>query len=103
MGWERKQRGGLYYFKSVRIGGQPRKLYLGKGQTAEKQAQEDNQRRQQRQALLAEQAQLASADAVLQQARTLGKILVAALLVLAGRYHHHGEWRRRRIHESREE
>lgn len=47
MGWERRQRGGRYYYRSVRRDGRPRKVYLGKGKAAAMFAQLDAEQQQQ--------------------------------------------------------
>src|SRR5262249_40380009 len=99
MGWERRQRGGLYYYRSVRIHGQPRKVYCGTWPAAESYARREAERRRQRQAeraaLDAEQMQLAPADRALRAFGILVDLLASAALLLAGCHEHHGCWRRR--------
>ena len=99
MGWERRQRGGLYFYRSARVNGRPRKLYLGAGPAAQAYARQEVERRARRQserdALHAEQARTAPADLAFQSARTLIDLLVRARLVLSGFHLHHREWRRR--------
>ncbi len=46
MAWEKKQRGGLYYRRSVRSGGRVTKEYLGCGPLAELVARNDLARRE---------------------------------------------------------
>jgi hypothetical protein len=99
MGWERRQRGGLYFYRSTRVNGRPRKLYHGAGPAAQAYARQEAERRARRQseraALHAEQAQAAGADLAFQGARDLIDLLVRARLVLSGFHLHHREWRRR--------
>src|SRR5438876_60264 len=75
MGWERRQRGGAYFYQSVRVGGRPRKLYLGAGPEAEAHARREDERRQrraaERAALEEERARLAAAEAALREAEAL--------------------------------
>lgn len=105
MGWERRQRGGQYFYRSVRLGGVPRKLYVGRGPAAKMLAKAVAQRRQQaeaeRAARRAEQARLAPADAALADLAAWTGLLVRAALVLQGFHEHRGEWRRWRYDMSR--
>src|SRR5262245_48483295 len=101
MGWERRGRGGgLFYYKSLRIEGEVRKVYLGHGPDARAQAERDaearDRRRAERQALRGEQASVAAADLAFAQARALGDLLLRAALILNGFHRHHWQWRRRR-------
>jgi hypothetical protein len=104
MGWERRQRGGRYFYRSVRVNGRPRKLYLGAGPAARAYARQEAERRARRRseraALHAEQARTAPADLAFQGARTLVDLLVRASLVLSGFHLHHREWRRRHEHAT---
>jgi hypothetical protein len=104
MSWERRQRGGAYFYRSVRINGRPRKIYFGRGRGAQRQARLEAARRQRRQAereaLHAEQARVASADAALEDLCDMTDLLARATLLLAGFHEHHGLWRRRRLHDS---
>jgi hypothetical protein len=97
MGWERRQRGGLYFYTTFRVNGQPRKQYLGTGPAAEEYARQEAERRQQRQneieALQAEQARVAGADRALDELRAVANLLARASLLLSGQHEHHGEWR----------
>jgi hypothetical protein len=102
MVWSRKQRGakGGYYYRSKRIAGKPVKLYVGRGPAAELAARLDEReredRRAEREALLAEQVRLAAADLAFADARGLVDLLVQGTLVLGGFHDHHGQWRSRR-------
>jgi hypothetical protein len=99
MAWERRQRGGLYYYRSVRIEGQPRKVYLGKGADAQIQAKEDVERKARakadRDACQAEQGTVAGVDRAMIDLMGLNQVLRNAFLILSGFHDHHGEWRHR--------
>ena len=100
MGWERRRSGKAYYYRAVRVNGQPRKLYTGSGPAAAAVASQVEERRQRREAdrlcVLAEQSRLGPADTTLQRADSLIRLLYAASLTLAGYHlHHRSEWRRR--------
>src|SRR5262245_1422558 len=99
MAWERRGRNGLYFYKSVRLGGLPRKVYLGRGRAAKTCARLDAQKREQRQAeratVAAEQALVAPADHALRDFFALVDLLARATLLLAGYHEHHRCWRRR--------
>jgi hypothetical protein len=104
MGWERRQ-GRLYFYKSVRIGGRPRKIYLGKGAAAETQAarvdQAQKQRQAERDALRTEQVRLAPTEAALDDLRAAADLLTRAALLAVGYHLHKGEWRKRRRRHAR--
>lgn len=101
MAWERRQRGGRYYYRSVRRGGRVVKEYLGCGPAAELladlDAQERQRRRQERDAERRSRKQRAEAQAPLEEFILGVEALTRAALMEAG-YHQHdrGEWRRRR-------
>jgi hypothetical protein len=98
--WDRKQRGGKYYYRSRRIDGKSMKEYVGRGPVAQLAARLDERERQdrraEREALLVEQVRLAAADLAFMDARDLVELLVRATLVLGGFHTHHSQWRRRR-------
>jgi hypothetical protein len=99
MAWE--DRGGRrVYYRSVRLNGTPRKVYLGGGQVAEAEAErvESAQRRRQaeRDTVRAECARDSGADAALREFRETANVLLQASLLLSGFHLDHGEWRRRR-------
>ena len=102
MAWDRKARGDRrgYYYRSVRVGGEVRKVYLGRGDGALAAARQVEGRHEQRQALrralLDEQAEVAQADDLLRQLHALLTLFVEAVLHDAGYHSHHGSWRRRR-------
>ncbi len=97
MSWETRA-GQRYYYRHLRIGGRPRRLYYGRGEAAAEQARLEAERRRRRQAdreaLHAEQARVAAADHALRELRALTGLLARAILLLAGLHEHHGEWRR---------
>src|SRR5262245_9954538 len=98
MGWETRA-GQRYFYKSVRIGGRPGRVYYGRGEAGEEQARLEAERRRQRQAareaLHAEQARVTVADTALREARGLADLLLQAVLLCTGFHCHRGCWRRR--------
>jgi hypothetical protein len=98
MGWDAKA-SGLYYYHSVKEGGRVRKVYIGRGEQAEKLAHQIEQRRQERQAcnqaLHQEQDRLAVAEQHFRELCDLAALLVQAVLLTANYYQHKGQWRRR--------
>ncbi len=99
MSWDKKARGGKYYYRSRRVAGKAVKVYVGRGPAAELAARLDERERQNRQAgraaRLAGRTQLAVADLAFADARALVDLLVQATLVLSGFHLHRNEWRRR--------
>lgn len=99
MSWDTKGKSGPYYYRSVREGGRVRKIYVGRGPRADEAAREVEQRRQAHQAGLEarhrEQARTAVAEARLNELQTQLNLLIQAVLLVAGFYKHHGQWRRR--------
>lgn len=97
MGWERRQRGAVYYYKSVKIDGRTRKHYLGKGRAAEAEARRAAEARRRRQddhaALLADMEQVAAADQALADLGNWMDLLLRATLHLQGFHQHRGQWR----------
>jgi hypothetical protein len=98
MAWEQRGKH-RYFYQSRRINGKPRRMYMGCGHVGELNARLHDRARRQRQtedqAWQVEQVQLARADAVMNELRTLADLIARAKLLLAGFYEHHGEWRRR--------
>ena len=89
---------GPYYYRSVRVNGQPRREYVGAGPVAELAAQFDAldraQREAAREAQRAIEDELDEIDGPLIELDTLADALVRAALLAAGyRRHHRGEWR----------
>lgn len=106
MGWERRQRGGgRYYYRSVRRGGRPIKLYLGTGRAARMEAwlvaEAQRRRRAEREARQAEQARSAPADGALEDLAAWVRLLMSASLLSLGYHLHRGQWRRRRTDMTR--
>ena len=101
MGWEKRQRGGLYYTRSKKIDGRVFREYVGTGPLAELAALADVEERQHREgktaAWRAEQAHMEALEACIEELCEAAEILGHAALYAAG-YHRHnrGEWRRRR-------
>jgi hypothetical protein len=103
MGWE--QRGNRrFYYRAVRVNGQPRKRYLGTGAVGEAHARLDARERRvraaERRARNSEQARWAIADAALDELRAMTELIAGATLLLAGFHLHRGEWRRRDVRTS---
>ena len=101
MAWEKRERGGRYYYRTRRVGGRVVKEYVGAGALAETAAERDRLERErraddarreraERERLAREEAPVAALDAAV-------TALTRAVLVVAG-YHQHerGEWRRRK-------
>ena len=93
-----------YYYRSVRsarVGGQPRRQYVGGGLVGEAAATADARRRVEREiqarAWREEQARRDAARALLLQLISLTDLMAEAEL-LAGGYHRHSRtWRKRRV------
>ena len=104
MGWETRQRGGRYYTRSRKIGGQVVREYIGTGPLAELIAARDAEGRVERTAeaaaLRAERDRLGPAEVALAELDAFAELLAQAALVAAGyRRHHRGAWRKRRGHQ----
>lgn len=103
VGWDRKKRGRArgYYYHSIRIGDQVRKIYLGKSTAAEEAAAAVARRRSQRHkgelALRTEAESIAEADRSAAELREWAEAIAAAWLVATGHHLHHGCWRYRRM------
>jgi hypothetical protein len=101
MAWERRERGGIYYTRSRRIGGRVVREYVGRGPLAEAAAREDAvraaKREAQRREWRARREEIEAVDAQLAQLDALCRMLVRTELEAAGFHQHHrGEWRKRR-------
>jgi hypothetical protein len=100
MGWERRQRGGHYFYRSVRINGEPRKIYVGTGPIADSLAKQDAERKArssaEHNAAQVERATVAGVDQAMRALTKLTKLLRNATLILSGYHEHHGEWRQRK-------
>ena len=97
MGWETrgKQR---YYYKSTRIDGQPRKIYLGTGSVGRAHEIMDRQLAREKKRNPAEQARhrhyLREGDRLWSETWTWLALLTEAHLHLEGWYRHRGQWRK---------
>lgn len=92
---------GPYYYRSVRVNGQPRREYVGAGKIAELAAQLDALERQERDLeRAADREARADAEAVDELVSDFDaaadQLACAALLAAGCRQHHRGEWRKRR-------
>src|SRR5919199_515499 len=101
MGWEPRQRGGLYYTRSRRVGGRVTREYVGGGAMGVRAAELDAEERAER---LARADELRAAETEWAELATMTTELdqpadgmASAALLLAG-YHRHdrGAWRRKR-------
>jgi hypothetical protein len=99
------RRNRTYFYKSVRIDGKPRRLYVGAGAAAERAAAADALRRLEGQAAdaawAAELAELREIDALVERLCRLTDLLLAAELAAANYHKHGGEWRLSRGHAKR--
>jgi hypothetical protein len=101
MGWEKRERGGLYYTRSRKVNGQVLREYVGGGElgalAAKSDALERLQREEEVQALRKECLRMEALEAPLEELCTAAEILSRATLLAAGyRRHKRGEWRRKR-------
>ena len=100
MGWEPRERGGLYYTRSRREGGRVVREYVGAGEIAEALARADGTiRRARRLERTRGRAEVERLEALAAPARELdeaAEVLVRAHLLAAGWHRHKGEWRMRR-------
>jgi hypothetical protein len=101
MGWEKRERGGLYYTRSRKVGGRVVREYVGSGVLGHIAALQDAQERQRREdeaALCKEERERFEAlVAPVERLCEATEILYRAALLSAGfRRHQRGEWRRQR-------
>src|SRR5215208_3958222 len=100
MAWERRKRGGLYYIRSKKIGGQVVREYVGSGPLADLVAEVDNLNRQRREeqakARREERKQLDALEAPVEELCEAAEVLAQVALYAAGYHlHNRGEWRKR--------
>ena len=105
MGWEKRDRGGLYYTRSKKVGGRVVREYVGGGilgHLAALQDAQERRRREQEAALRQEERErLEALVAPVEDLCEAAEIMYRAALLSAGfRRHQRGEWRRKR--ESKE-
>lgn len=97
MGWE-KRKGGLYYYRSRRVGGRVRKEYCGPGIFGQLAAEDDQAERAQREAerkAKREEITELVADPLTDYFAAVEHQVVREL-VAAGYHRHRGEWRKAR-------
>jgi hypothetical protein len=99
--WERRERGGLYYYRSRRVNGRVEKEYIGTGPLAELAAEADalehRQREEEAKAWQAERERLEALEGLTEELCEAAELLTRATLLAAGyRQHHRGEWRKQR-------
>ncbi|MDQ3805488.1 MAG: hypothetical protein M3416_16875 [Acidobacteriota bacterium] len=101
MGWETRERGGIYYYRKERDGGRVRSVYVGTpaGMGA-LLARLDSLTREEREERRAERAARRKADrrrdASLDELAEACDVLTTAALLAAGFHTHGRQWRRRR-------
>lgn len=106
MAWEKRKRGGAYYYRSRRVGGRVVKEYVGRGPLAEMAAAWAEEDRAERLAKAqADRRRRRELDDVAQQVGEASKAVddvAAAWLTMLG-YHRHdrGNWRKRRAPKER--
>ena len=100
MGWE-DRRGAGYYYRGARVGGRVVKTYFGRGavaRVAEQLDAEDRRRRAaEREALAAERARRAPAEAALKALDAACGLRLEATLLAAGCRWHNYSWRGKRV------
>jgi hypothetical protein len=101
MGWEKRDRGGLYYTRSKKIGGRVVREYVGGGilgHIAALQDAQESRRREEEAALWNEERdKLEALVAPVEDLCEVAEILYRAALLTAGfRRHQRGGWRRKR-------
>jgi hypothetical protein len=101
MGWEKRERGGLYYTRSKKVDGRVIREYVGGGTlghlTALQDAQERLRREEEAASWKQERERLEALVAPVEDLCEATEILYRAALLSAGfRRHQRGEWRRKR-------
>jgi len=96
---------GPYYYRSVRVNGQPRREYVGAGKIAELAAQLDALEREERELKQAAErearADAQALDELVSDFNAAADDLASAALLAAGcRQHNRGEWRKRRARDQ---
>src|SRR5262245_17308435 len=104
MSWQPRTYG-VYYYRSVRVGGRVRTLYFGGGAAGEFAAAVDQlaklERLEERERLRAYLGRERRAEEALDRLGEAARLLAHAALLAAG-YHQHsrGEWRKRRVRKT---
>ena len=92
-----------YYYRSVRLDGEPHKIYLGFGAAAKQADAEVRARRQRREERRQQLQDLTQAHAALaaplESLDGAAELVTRACLVAAGLHEHNGCWRKRRPNE----
>ncbi len=100
MAWEKRERGGPYYYRSIREGDRVRKEYVGAGEFAEVLARTDETirlvRKLERHKGREELERIESLAAPVLELDQAVAVVVRAHLVAAGYHRRKGEWRRAR-------
>jgi hypothetical protein len=101
MGWEKRDRGGLYYTRTRKVGGRVVREYVGGGTLGHTAALQDVQERRRREGEAAlwneERERLEALVAPVEELYEAAETLYRAALLSAGfRRHQRGEWRRKR-------
>jgi hypothetical protein len=100
MAWEKRERGGPYYYRSIREGDRVRKEYVGAGEFAEVLAHTDETirlvRKLERDKGREELERIESLAAPVLELDRAVAVVVRAHLVAAGYHRRKGEWRRAR-------
>src|SRR5262245_25379709 len=96
---------GPYYYRSIRVNGQPRREYVGAGEIAQLAAQLDALERTERELKQAvERKARADAEAIDELVSDFNAaaddMACAALLAAGRRQHNRGEWRKRRARDQ---
>ena len=105
--WEKRERGGLYYTRSRKVGGRVAREYLGNGTLAELAARMDALERRRREedvkAWRKKKERLEALEGPVEDLCEAAEALARAALVVAGYLQHkRGEWRKRRGHHEEE-
>ena len=99
MGWE-KRGSHEYYYRKEREGSRVKSVYVGRGEIAHMISQIQSRspllERLARTIKPPETAKLENAEAALEQAADLTRMITQASLLAAGFHSHHRQWRRRR-------
>jgi hypothetical protein len=100
MGWEKRERGGLYYTRSRKVDGRVVREYFGTGPLAEIVAEGDELERLQKEEEAAyrkeERERLEQSAGLLRELEEAAEVLTRAELLASGCHEHKGQWRRRR-------
>ncbi len=106
MGWERRERGGLYYTRSRKEGGRVVREYVGGGilgaLAAQMDAEERRRQEEEEASQREERERLNALTAPLEELYEAAEVIARAALIASG-YHQHnrGEWRKKREQQRR--